>query len=209
MNDASIALSLLLVTFGCGSDGGGSNDAASGETSTTGERTDGSSGTDATTGAVDSSSEDGSSSGTDDADDAGDTEATSTGVIGTCGGIECGPEEQCVEDVCVPTPTCEAPVVPSHPDCSACIARQCCEVVQACYGDGSARQPTPCADLSLCVDAMCAESETLEEFELCAFDGCGATQDDYDALLATFGCVGECVAQVGLGREESCGVTPR
>ena len=160
---------------------------------------------DASTGPVDSSSGADSSSGS---DDMGETGGESTGATGTCGGIECGPEEQCVEGACVPIPTCDAPVVPSHPDCAPCIARQCCDVVQACYGDGTAREPTSCADLRVCVDAMCAESETLEAFEACAFDGCGATQEDFDALFATFFCVGECVAQVGLGREESCGVSP-
>lgn len=205
----TLSLALLLLTCGCGSDGGGSVDATTAGASTSGgaESTGGADGAGESTAALDSSSEGGSSTG------AGDTGSASTDSAGgACGGVDCTENEECIDEACVPVrppPMCDAPVIPSDPACAPCIARQCCGVVQACYGDGSVRAPTDCAELQVCVDEQCADSETLEDFEACAFADCGATEADFDALFATFSCVGKCVARVGPGNEESCGVAPR
>ena len=204
MNELSIGLGLMFLLCGCVSGGGESE----GSTTAAGSTSDGGgttseSGSDASTGGVDSSSGGGSSTG-------GERGSESSG--GSCGGVECAEDEECVEEACVPIappPMCDAPVVPSDPGCAACIARSCCDVVQACYGDGSTTEATSCAELRSCVDLECAESETLEEFETCAIDDCGATEEDLDALFATFACVGECVVEIGPGQEESCGVAPR
>ena len=201
MNEVSVGLFSLFLLCGCVS-GGGESGGGPGSTSDGGAETSSDSDTGTSTGSVDSSSGGESSTG-------GETGLESTG--GSCGGVECAEGEACVEDACVPIrpATCDAPVVPSEPGCAACIARECCDVVQACYGDGSTTEPTACAELRVCVDLECAESETLEEFETCAVDACGATVEDLDALFATFACVGECVVEVGPGQEESCGVGPR
>lgn len=205
MNERSLGMCLVFLLCGCGS-GGGESEGGTTSGSTTGDPAAGtSSGSDsgASTSEADSSSGGESSTG-----DEG--EADSTG--GACGGVECAEDEECVEEACVPVgppPMCDAPVVPSDPGCAACIARSCCDVVQACYGDGSTPERTGCAELRVCVDLECADAETVEEFDTCALDDCGATQEDLDALFATFACVGECVVETGPGQEESCGVAPR
>lgn len=201
----SIGLCLVVSLLGCGSGGGESE---SGQTSD-GTTSDDASGTSSESDSGASTSEgDSSSGGESSTGDEGESDSTGT----SCGGIVCAEDETCVDEACVdvgPPPMCDAPVVPSDPGCAACIARSCCDVVQACYGDGSTPEATGCAELRICVDLECAESETVEEFETCATDDCGATPEDLDALFATFACVGECVVEIGPGQEESCGVAPR
>lgn len=192
----------MLLLCGCVSGGGGSEDGTtSSETSgDTGAATSSESDAGASTGGVDSSS--GAASSTGD-----ESRAETTG--GACGGVECAEDEACVDGACVPPPTCDAPVVASDPGCAACIARSCCDVVQACYGDGSTAEPTGCAELRTCIDLECAKVSTVEELDACAVDECGATREELEALFATFACVGECVVETGPGQEESCGVAPR
>lgn len=195
----SMTLVIPLVcafTSGCPGDAGGPGGSA--ETGAVGGR-------DSTTG-EDPSTDDSSTP----ADTAASEESGSESTAGTCGGQECGDDESCVDGVCTPDrppATCDAPVSLSDPECETCVAESCCELVQACVGDGTGDEPTPCATLLGCIHQNCLESEDQAEFDACLQDNCADTVAELEVFGAASQCVSECLV-VSPGREVTCGLEP-
>ena len=163
--------------------------------------------TDAGTSSSSSSTSDpaGSTSG---ATTAGTTQESSSSG-GSSEGSGCTPADECRTNTdcpgaapcvaCACTGTDEtssgetgAPACPSShtsliPECDECEQSSCCDVLQACWGDGTETGETQCSLLDGCRVEQCVEV-LLDELEACLDEKCPEYADAYEDLTAYFDC---------------------
>ena len=72
---------------------------------------------------------------------------------------------------------CGTNVMLMDPECNDCVQGACCMQMQACFGDETVVEPTPCFELNNCITMNCAEAATAQELMDCVNMSCAETAD--------------------------------
>jgi hypothetical protein len=119
------------------------------------------------------------------------------------GGDGCNPScsagQTCIAGTCVgdSPSTCGTNVSSTNATCDACAHANCCDELQACFGDETVVSETVCLQLNNCIASFCNSATTLEELQSCVNSSCpGAagqlnTWLDYNACLSE-ACASQC-----------------
>lgn len=196
----------LQVACGGGDDGGGDTNAM-----TIGMTLGGSGGDDDGSGGAGSSS--GGTAADDGADD-GSTAAPDDGMMddGADDAAACNPPcaagQECIAGQCFggdestgePPADCGTNVMFPNAMCDECAKASCCEQMQACFGDETVMEATPCFTLNNCIAMSCTMATNAMELQTCIDENCAENADQLNTWLAFQNCVGtSCMAQCAGG----------
>lgn len=116
-------------------------------------------------------------------------------VGGTSGGDSCSPPcpfgQTCIGGSCFddsPT-TCGTNVSSANPTCDACAHANCCDEVQACYGDETVTVETLCLQLNNCIVEYCTSFTTFEELQSCVNSSCSGSASQLNTWVDYNNCL--------------------
>lgn len=137
------------------------------------------------------------SAGTEDPGETTDTPADT--------GEECTAQDECIDDsmcagggmcigcICIggddtAPAECGTNVGTMNPACDECMHTNCCPEVQACFGDETVTEATPCLNLNNCVATSCTTAMTIEDLTMCIDANCPELAGELETFLMFNSC---------------------